>query len=107
MSKIWIKPLRSLFVGDTALKENKVAELPEDEANELLKNGWAELAEKPKAKGKSKTDDVPPSNPPATLASQDNDPPSDDQQSSDEQQNGDGEQQSVGEQQQQAENQNA
>lgn len=105
MSKIWIKPLRSLFVGETALKENKVVELPEDEANELLKNGWAELAEKPKAKGKNKTDDVPPSNPPAAPASQDDDPPSDDP-PSDDQQNGDGEQQSVGEQQQQAENQN-
>ena len=84
MSKIWIKPKRRLFVGDTALQENKVVELPEGEANELLKNGWAELAEKTKAKGKSKTDDVPPSNPPATPASQDS--PSDDQQSSDEQQ---------------------
>lgn len=51
MSKIWIKPLRSLFVGDTALKENKVVELPEDEANELLKNGWAELAEKNQSQG--------------------------------------------------------
>ena len=97
MSKIWIKPLRNFFVGDTVLKENKVVELPEDEANELLKNGWAEVAEKPKNKGKSKTDDVPPINPPA---SQDEEPPSD------EQQNGDGEQQGVGEQPQQVDNQN-
>lgn len=87
MSKIWIKPLRSLFVGDTALQENKAVELPEDEANELLKNGWAELSEKPKNKGKGKLND---------------DPLSDA-----EQQNGDGEQlQVLSEQPQQAENQN-
>lgn len=65
MSKIWIKPKRRLFVGDTALQENKVVELPESEANELLKNGWAEVVEKPKNKGKS-------ANPPAN---QDDDPP--------------------------------
>ena len=83
MSKIWIKPKHNLFVGDTALQENKVVELPESEANELLKNGWAEIAEKPKNKGKSAN---PPANPPANQdndppanppASQDNDPPLD------------------------------
>lgn len=54
MPKIWINPLRNLWVkdGQTALHAGQAVELEEDAAQELLKNGWAELAEKPsKAKG--------------------------------------------------------
>lgn len=68
MSKIWIKPLRNLWVnnGETVLHDGKVVELEEDAAQELLKNGWAEFAEKPTKPKSSKNDKTPPENPSAT-----------------------------------------
>lgn len=69
MSKIWIKPLRNLFInnGETVLHEGKAVELDEAEAQELLKNGWVQFAEKPtKPKSSSKNDKTPPETPPTT-----------------------------------------
>lgn len=48
MSKTWIKPLRNMWLDDeTVLHDGKVVELPEEQAQELLKNGWAQFAQAP------------------------------------------------------------
>lgn len=53
MTKIWIKPLRNLWFMNMVLHDGEVIELPEEQAQVLLKNGWAQFAEKPARKPKS------------------------------------------------------
>lgn len=47
MTKIWIKPLRNLWFMNMVLHDGEVIELPEEQAQVLLKNGWAQFAQAP------------------------------------------------------------
>lgn len=68
-----IMALRSLFVGAQFVAEDEEAEVPETEARELIRNGWAVETEpeetdpgKPKRGGKKKgAPQQPPNDPPA------------------------------------------
>ena len=68
-----IMALRSLFVGSQFVAEDEAAEVPETEARELIRNGWAVETEpeetepgKPKRGGKRKdVTQQPPNDPPA------------------------------------------
>ena len=68
-----IMALRSLFVGSQFVAEDEAVEVPETEARELIRNGWAVETEpeetdpgKPKRGGKKKdATQQPPNDPPA------------------------------------------